>query len=524
MQATSAAVRLEGLNLSLFSAIPGNHLVLLPDTPTFTIAAVSDDYLAALNVSRESLINKGVFEVFLTASRHARLAEDLRHSLDTVLVTGKRHYMNDQSYERTAKETGRPEWRIWRPSNRPVLAADSSVACIIHTTEDITSTVQLGEMASINRYLQTIINQFKEPLQILQPVFEGDAIVDFRFKLTNQAYAAYAHTTPEALEGQKVGDVFPGYFDTPSFHNPVRTYETGEPLTFEIHYDKDGLDLYNLMSTSRLGDDVFIHFTDFTELKRLQFQLENKVTELRRSNQYLEEFAYAASHDMKEPIRKILAFATRLQSGLGSGLSDAQADLFGRMQGAAERMGTLIDDLLTYSAVSQAAASEETVDLQDVLSQALADLDFEIEQKAAVVKVGSLGTIQGNRRQLEQAFQNLLSNALKYTRPGVPPVIDISCRLVPVADVAAYISQEDNRNTFQHLSISDNGIGFEPQYAGQIFKVFARLHGLHQYKGSGIGLSTVKKVIENHWGYIWAEGKPGEGAVFHILLPAPEAS
>jgi signal transduction histidine kinase len=520
MHLTTEPGRIQESSLSIISGIPGNHLILLPDAPRFTIAAVSDDYLTVLNVTREALVNNGVFEVFLSADRHTNVAEHLRRSLNTVLATKKSHFMGDQSYERLSKRTGRPEWRIWRPGNKPVLNEAGEVAYIIHTTEDVTSTVQLGEVTRTNRYLQTIINQFKEPLQILEPVLEGEEIIDFRFKLTNQAFAAYANTTPEAIQGKRVGDVFPGYFETPSFENPVRTYKTGEPLTFEIHYDKDGLDLYNLMSTSRLGDDVFIHFTDYTELKRLQIELENTVEELKRSNRYLEEFAYAASHDMKEPVRKILAFSSRLKSGLDGQLSDDQRNFFNRMQIAAERMGTLIDDLLSYSTASQQATTDEDVNLNEVVSQVLHDLDYEIEQKGAQVVVAELCQIRGNRRQWEQAFQNLVSNALKYVRPHIVPEIAISCSKVAASDVAAYISPDDSHQFFYQLSIADNGIGFEPQYAEHIFKVFARLHGANQYTGSGIGLSTVKKVVENHQGYIRAEGTPDKGATFTILLPA----
>lgn len=520
MQATYDALGFGELSTLLINAIPGNHLILLPDAPRFTIAGASDDFLAALNLDRAALIGRGVFEAFLSTEKHRHITAQLRQSLDSVLANKRSHFMGDVSYERVGKETDAPQWRMWRPSNKPVLNGAGEIAYIIHTADDVTSSTQLDGMDGADRYLQTIINQFKEPLQILQPVFEGDEIVDFRFRFTNQAYATYAHTTPEALQGKKVGDIFPGYFETESFANPVKTFKTGEPLTFEIHYDKDGLDLYNLMSTSRLGNDVFIHFTDFTELKRLQFQLENKVEELKRSNRYLEEFAYAASHDLKEPVRKIQAFSTRLKMGIEHLLSDEQKDIFGRMQMAGERMATLIDDLLTYSALSQKPDANEEVDLNEVVLQVLKDLDFEVEQKHAQIRTSELCSIRGNRRQWEQAFQNLLSNAMKYSKPGIAPEITISCKQAKGSDFAAFITPEERSHNFHLVSISDNGIGFEPQYAEQIFRVFARLHGASQYKGSGIGLSTVRKVVENHGGYIWAEGTPGQGATFSILLPA----
>jgi len=246
----------EGLanNSLLINAMPGKHLVLLPDEPTFTIAAVSDDYLSALGVRRERLVGYGVFEVFFGDGRNDATAPQLRQSLSQVIATRQPHTITDQPHQWPNPQTGILEWRVWRPVNKPVMGSDGRIAFIINTVEDVTQEVQLVEVVQANRYLQTVINLFKEPLQVLQPVFERGKLIDFRFKFTNQAYAAYANTTPEALQGKRVGEVFPGYFDTASFTKAVETYQTGQSLTFEINYDKDGLDLYNIMSTCKLDE------------------------------------------------------------------------------------------------------------------------------------------------------------------------------------------------------------------------------------------------------------------------------
>ncbi|RYY12751.1 MAG: two-component sensor histidine kinase, partial [Chitinophagaceae bacterium] len=260
--------------------MPGKHLVLLPDAPKFTIAAVTDDFLAAFGLHREALLGFGVFEVFFHDEQNKGVSEHFLHSMYQVLLTRQSHQMADQRHRWPNVGTGELEWRTWRPINKPIVASDNELTGIIHTIEDITHSVQLIELTHDNRYLQTIINGFKEPLQVLEPIIENGQIIDFRFKLTNQAYASYANTTPEQLQGKRVGEVFPGYFETESFTNPVITFTTGKPLTFEIHYNKDGLDLYNFMSTAKLNNEVVIHFTDFTHLRLLQLKLESKIDEL----------------------------------------------------------------------------------------------------------------------------------------------------------------------------------------------------------------------------------------------------
>ncbi|GAA4341944.1 PAS domain S-box protein [Flaviaesturariibacter amylovorans] len=230
--------------------------------------------------------------------------------------------------------------------------------------------------------------------------------------------------------------------------------------------------------------------------------------ELKRSNTNLEEFAHAASHDLKEPVRKIHFFTNQLRDQLGNRLSESEHRSLTRIQGATQRMGSLIDDLLLYSHVSQRPLEREAVDLNTRLQQVLEDLDLEIEEKGATIRVGTLPVLPGYGRQLQQLFQNLVSNALKYSKAGVPPVIDVS---------ASAAEQAGRR--YQVVTVRDNGIGFAPEYADKIFQMFARLHGKAEYSGTGVGLSIVKKVVENHEGLIEANGTPGEGAEFRVWLP-----
>lgn len=231
--------------------------------------------------------------------------------------------------------------------------------------------------------------------------------------------------------------------------------------------------------------------------------------ELQRSNQNLEEFAHAASHDLKEPVRKIHFYTSQLKNGLSTRLQEAELRSLNRIENASQRMGNLIDDLLLYSHVSQKPHEMERVDLNEKVQQALMDLDLDIEEKGAEVNVGKLPVVAGYRRQLQQLFQNLIGNAIKYSKEGVRPRISITAQEV-----------ENEGKHFHCISVADNGIGFAQEHEDKIFQIFSRLHGKAEYSGTGVGLSIVKKVVENHDGFIKVESTPGQGSSFIVWLPS----
>jgi PAS domain S-box-containing protein len=248
-------------------------------------------------------------------------------------------------------------------------------------------------------------------------------------------------------------------------------------------------------------------------------ELENLNQELKRTNANLEEFAYAASHDMKEPIRKIHLFTDRLKQELQAKLTPEQENLFSRVENAAKRMSLLIEDLLTYSHVSKGMSHRESVDLNLKVRNVLEDLEVVIDEKQATITVGPLPTITGHKRQVQQLFQNLIGNALKYSKPDLPPEISITSRIVNGSETGLQFTADDARRQYHLVEVKDNGIGFEQEDAERIFNVFTRLHGNAEYKGTGVGLSIAKKVVENHQGFIWAESQPNVGTTFKILFP-----
>ncbi len=237
------------------------------------------------------------------------------------------------------------------------------------------------------------------------------------------------------------------------------------------------------------------------------------VTELQRSNSHLEEFAHAASHDLKEPIRKIHFFMNMLKNKLSDKLEPESNNIFLRVEQATHRMSNLIEDLLLYSHVSQRPLEKEPVDLNDITKHVLEDLEITIENRKAIINVSPLPVVMGYKRQLQQVMQNLLTNALKYVHKDRCPEISITHKIVPGSMYNLPF------NKYHLICVKDNGIGFEQEHAEKIFTMFQRLHGKSEYEGTGIGLAIVRKVAENHDGKIMATSQPGNGAEFKLFLP-----
>lgn len=236
--------------------------------------------------------------------------------------------------------------------------------------------------------------------------------------------------------------------------------------------------------------------------------------ELARSNEELQQFAFIASHDLQEPLRKIKTFAERLQVTCGEFLTEQGRDYLQRMQNAALRMETLIEGLLTLSRVTTRAQPYVAVNLTQIAQEVLSDLEVSIQQTRGQIEIGELPIIQGDPLQMRQLLQNLIGNALKFHRPNQPPVIKIYGQFFnnDLDDLSV-------GNTYYQIIVEDNGIGFPEKYLDRIFNVFQRLHSRSEYEGTGIGLAICRKITERHHGTITAKSQPGQGAKFIITLP-----
>lgn len=249
---------------------------------------------------------------------------------------------------------------------------------------------------------------------------------------------------------------------------------------------------------------------DLTERRRAEEDLRRTAAELERSNQELEQFAFVASHDLQEPLRKIQAFGERLQMRYADILSDQGQEYVARMRSGARRMQTLIDDILTFSRVTSRVKPLALVDLGAAVGEAVGDLEEAIREANGTVHVHDLPVVEADRGQIRRVFQNLIGNALKFRRPETPPVIVVSSDTGPPAF---------GKSQRCRIRVEDNGIGFDERYCERIFGIFERLHGRGEYPGTGMGLAICRKIVERHGGTLTATATPGLGAVFTIDLP-----
>ncbi len=251
---------------------------------------------------------------------------------------------------------------------------------------------------------------------------------------------------------------------------------------------------------------------EITERKLAEEKLTIYAKKLEISNQELTDFASVAAHDLQEPLRKIQSFADRIKIKAKDTIAEDALDYLNRVQASARRMQTLINDLLTYSRVTTKAQPFTPVSLEDVMKHVCSDLEVRIETTNGQVKFRDLPLIQADETQMHQLFLNLVSNGLKFHRDGVPPIVKVT----------AEIKQESSFRRIGKvckISIHDNGIGFDEKYHDRIFTIFQRLHGRHEYEGTGIGLAVCRKIVDRHGGTITAQSKIGEGTVFTVTLP-----
>lgn len=260
---------------------------------------------------------------------------------------------------------------------------------------------------------------------------------------------------------------------------------------------------------------------DLTERKFSEDLLKQKNEELQRMNLELASFAYVASHDLQAPLRKIQAFASQLDKSEKEKFSPRGQELVMRIHRNAERMQELIRDLLSYAQLSSEERKIESVDMNELLSGVKKDLEDTIAEKGALIEASPLPFITGIRFQLHQLVMNLLSNALKFSKPDERPHIVLTASVVKGSDIK--LSFGESRKSYHHIAITDNGIGFDPEFSAKIFEVFQRLHSGTLYSGTGVGLAICKRILENHGGMILAESEANKGATFHVYLPAEVA-
>jgi two-component system, LuxR family, sensor kinase FixL len=273
----------------------------------------------------------------------------------------------------------------------------------------------------------------------------------------------------------------------------------------------------NIIGTVGITRDVHEHKTMEEALRRSEEKLRQFTTQLERSNRELQDFAYVASHDLQEPLRKIVVFGERLKEKCSEAFTTEGKDYLARMQKAASRMQVLINDLLAFSRVTTKAQPFVPVNLAQVARDVVSDLEARIEQVKGRVEVGNLPTIEAEPLQMRQLLQNLIGNALKFRRPEENPVVKVDAEIISAPRLNAEKGAPEEKQI--RLTVSDNGIGFDEKYLDRIFNVFQRLHTRNEYEGTGMGLAITRKIVLYHGGDITAKSKPGYGSTFIATYP-----
>lgn len=338
---------------------------------------------------------------------------------------------------------------------------------------------------------------------IYKAVDDGE---DFVFLDVNPAVEHIENIPRESLVGRRVTACFPGIAEMGLLDVFRRVWHTGEMEYHPISYYKDGQRKGwrdNRVFRLPTGEVVAL-YEDVTAKKKAEDKLHHLNEHLKRSNEELEQFAYAASHDLREPLNKITSFGQRLEARFGDDMDPKALEYLGVMIGASERLRGLVTDLLHYSRAGRDLAPLMDVPLHKVVLEVMDDLSESIMETGAQIQSISLPEVRGHSHQLRMVFQNLISNAIKFRKPGEPPTIEIK-------------GEYSGRHAI--VTVRDNGIGFDPKFNEEIFRIFHRLHSRFEIPGTGIGLALCRRVINRYGGTIEADGKPGEGATFRLTLP-----
>jgi PAS domain S-box-containing protein len=351
------------------------------------------------------------------------------------------------------------------------------------------------------------------------PVYVYD-IETLRFLAVNEATVNhYGYSRDEFLSRLTLKDLRPVEDHADLIERIANVTPERDTIAAPSRHQKSDSTVIDVEVTSHVLDfggrrAEIVLINDITERKIAEEQLKHFNEKLQRSNRELQDFAYVASHDLQEPLRKVQTFADRLKTKYAASLDDNGLDYLERMRNAASRMQTLIQDLLSFSRVTTKAQPFVPVDLENVTLEVLSDLEVKIEETGAVIEICDLPRIDADPLQMRQLMQNLVANALKFRRSEIAPLIKIS----------ATNGQSNGHGPVYTITVEDNGIGFDEKYLDKIFTVFQRLHGRAEYEGSGIGLAVCRKIIERHYGSITAESKPGVGSKFIFSLPSHQAN
>ncbi len=478
-------------------------------------------HLSDIKSFTDWLIGKTDFDTYSEVHAHAA-----REDEKEIIRTGQPII---SKLQKTEVANGETVW--WLSTKMPWRDKDGEIIGTFGTSLDVTRLKQTEESLERERtLLRTLIDRIPDAIYIKDK--RG------QFVLNNPVHAKRRGLkSPAEMIGKTDFDFFPKEVAEQFFADEQKIIETGESLINQeqltgmsengekrwvvvskaLWRDEQG----NILGTLGITRDIHEFKMAQEALQASEEKLRESAARLERSNRELQDFAYVASHDLQEPLRKIIVFGERLKEKAAERLDPENLDYLQRMQKAASRMQNLINDLLTFSRVTTKAHPFAQVDLGNIAREVMDDLESRIEMTKGHIELGDLPVIDAEPLQMRQLFQNLIGNALKFRRPDVAPVVKIQAKIV--LGVLPQAAPGSPAQKLCELTVSDNGIGFEEKYLDRIFNVFQRLHTRNEYEGTGMGLAIARKIALYHGGAITAKSAPDQGATFIVTLPAIHA-
>ncbi len=507
---TVVSRRMERLYRTLFESLP--QQVFFKDTNSVFVS-VNAAFGRDLGREPQELVGRSDADFF---------PEDLarKYQADDQRIMASRQA---ESFEEQNVVAGRR--RVVEVTKSPVIDEDGAVIGLLGVFSDIT---ERREAREETRRSQAFLNSVVENLPIM--LFSKRA-GDLRFALWNRASEELTGLASENVVGRCDHDLFPKD-EADAYAEQDRATLAGgtlvdvpEETILTAHRGARILHTRKIPILDERGVPQYLLgiSEDITERKAAEEKLREFTARLEQNNRELVEFAYVASHDLQEPLRKVRAFGDRLKTRCGAALADDGRDYLERMLNAATRMQTLIDDLLSFSRVTTRARPFVPVDLNRVLREVVSDLEVRIEQTQGQVEVAELPAIDADATQMRQLFQNLVGNALKFHKKDAAALVKVYARVEAAAAGPKPRQPGHGKPRQCQLFVEDNGIGFDEKYLDRIFTVFQRLHGRAEYEGTGVGLAICRKIALRHHGDITARSRPGQGATFIVTLPLNQA-
>ncbi len=372
------------------------------------------------------------------------------------------------------------------------------------------------ELTETKNFINSVLESSQHGVLSYKPVKENDEIVDFEITYANEIALQQINMTAEQIIGKSYLTIVPIAKKTGSYDRIKRVLTTGVSETREIN-SPNYPNRWFLAHYVSLNNGVTVTFIEVTDQKKQAREIEEKNLQLERSNAELASFSYIASHDLKEPLRKMQMFTNRILEQDYETLSDKSKEYFQRIINSSKRMDDLIIALLNYSRTNNAEVEFTHVDINIVIAEIKNNLHELLDENKVELEVEQMPVIYGVPHQITQLFSNIITNAVKYRSEKRQPRIKISYK--EVSQEGLLKSDIMGVEKYCKIIIEDNGIGFEQEYAEKIFELFQRLHNKDEYEGTGIGLSICKKIVQNHGGMITAAGNPDQGSTFIVYFP-----